>query len=222
MFENIRDDRQFAPATVRNREPILGGLRRVLPQRGTVLEVASGTGEHAVFFAPRLKPRFWLPSDPDPSSRVSIAAWRDYQPVETLLAPIDLDTRDPEWAQVLRAANANARPPVPELARSPICSIVCINMIHIAPWSAGLGLMAGAGQILPPGGILYLYGPFKENGQHTSPSNVAFDSLLRDRDPSWGVRDLEQVVEAAAQQGLQWQETVEMPANNRSVVFCRT
>lgn len=212
--ENLRDDRQFAPATQRNREPILKVLRRVLPESGTVLEVAGGTGEHAAFFAPRLKPRLWLPSDCNPLNLSSIAAWRDEVGVETLLPPVALDTQTLPWSV--------ERTPPPQLKEFPISAIVCINMIHIAPWSAGLGLLAGAGRILPVGGVLYLYGPFKEGGRHTAASNEAFDAMLRDRDPAWGVRDLETVVDTAASEGLTWLETVEMPANNRSVIFRKT
>lgn len=212
--ENLRDDRQFAPPTQRNREPILTVLRRVLPESGTVLEVASGTGEHAAFFAPRLKPRLWLPSDCNPLHLDSIAAWRDYVGVQTLLSPVHLDATADRWSI--------ERTPPPQLQDSPISAIVCINMIHIAPWSAGLGLLAGAGRILPAGGLLYLYGPFKEGGRHTAPSNEAFDAMLRDRDPAWGVRDLETVIEVADSEGLTWLETVEMPANNRSILFRKT
>lgn len=156
---NPTDDRQYAPATQRNREPILAILRQVLPATGTVLEVSSGTGEHAVFFAPRLAPRRWLPSDPNAIARASIAAWQEHEPAKNLDAPITLDAREPIWSVEQQALI------------EPICAIVNINMIHIAPWSACLGLMAGARRILPTGGILYLYGPYKQGGNHTAPSN---------------------------------------------------
>lgn len=207
---NTPDDaRQYAPATERNREPILEVLLRVLPASGTILEVASGTGEHAVFFAPRLSPRKWLPSDPNPQSRASIASWRTHFPSDNLYPPLDLDVGEPSWP-VERA--------LPDFNTSPLVGIVSINMIHISPWSACLGLMAGAGRLLSPGGILYLYGPFKQGG-HTSPSNLAFDESLRARNPEWGVRDLEDVVAAASTQNLTMLETYQMPANNLSVVF---
>lgn len=207
---NTPDDaRQYAPATERNREPILEVLLRVLPANGTILEVASGTGEHAVFFAPRLSPRKWLPSDPNPQSRASIASWRTHFPFSNLYPPLDLDVSASSWP-VERA--------LPDFNTSPLVAIVNINMIHISPWSASLGLMAGASRLLSPGGILYLYGPFKQGG-HTSPSNLAFDESLRARNPEWGVRDLEDVVAAASTQNLTMLETYQMPANNLSVVF---
>lgn len=204
------DNRLNAPATQRNREPILEVLKRVLPGSGTILEVASGTGEHAVFFAPALPQHNWLPSDPDPQYRASIAAWRKYVAADNLYEPIELDARSPVWSVEA------------DLQSTPIAAIVCINMIHIAPWSACLGLMAGAGRILPSGGILFLYGPFKQNYQHTAPSNAAFDESLRYQNPEWGVRDFEEVLAAAKAHHLNWIETVQMPANNLSVVFQRS
>jgi hypothetical protein len=201
------DLRKYAPATQRNREPILDVLQRVLPPKGVILEIASGTGEHAAFFAPRLSPRQWLPSDPNPELRDSIASWREIVPGDSLYPPLDLDVRESVWS-VER-----------DFSGSAIAAIVNINMIHISPWSACLGLMAGAGRILPSGGILYLYGPFKQNSQHTAPSNAAFDASLRSQNPEWGVRDLEEVIAAASDQKLNWVETIPLPANNLSVVF---
>lgn len=213
------DARQYAPATERNREPILEVLKCVLPPSGTVLEVASGTGEHAVFFAPRLCPRKWLPSDPNPQLRASIAAWRKQFPADNLYPPLDLDVRAPVWpietGTSLEWLNRS------DFNTSPLVAIVNINMIHISPWSASLGLMAGAGRLLPPGGILYLYGPFKQGGEHTSPTNLTFDEALRAQDPDWGVRDLDDVVAAASTQHLKMLATYQMPANNLSVVFQR-
>jgi hypothetical protein len=201
-----RDRQQHAPATQRNRQPILEVLQRVLPPQGTILEVASGTGEHAIFFAPHLSPRRWLPSDADPQHRASIAAWREEFPAENLDEPIALDARDRIW-------------PVETETPLKISAIVNINMIHISPWSACLGLLAGAERILPPAGILYLYGPYKRNGQHTAPSNESFEAMLRSQNPEWGVRDLDEVVAAAKEHHLVLQETIEMPANNLSVIF---
>ncbi len=209
--------RQHAPATERNREPILEVLLRVLPPWGTILEVSSGTGEHAAFFAPRLSPRKWLPSDPNPQARASIASWRTHSPSDNLYPPLDLDVRAPVWP--VEAATLPEWLNRSDFDASPLVAIANINMIHIAPWSACLGLMAGAGRLLPPGGILYLYGPFKQGGEHTSPSNLAFDEALRSQDPDWGVRDLEDVVAAASTQYLTMLETYKMPANNLSVVF---
>jgi SAM-dependent methyltransferase len=216
MHESL-DARQYAPATQRNREPILEILLQVLPPTGTVLEVSSGTGEHAIFFAPRLYPRQWIPSDPNPIAQDSIAAWRKHYPADNLFAPIALDVHDPIWG-----IEQDERPePLSnwDIQRDPIMAIVNINMIHIAPWSACLGLMAGAGRILPPGGVLYLYGPFKLGGQHTAPSNEIFDFSLRTQNPEWGVRDLNDVVGVAQAHNLSLIKTYEMPANNLSVVF---
>ncbi|MBD2624879.1 class I SAM-dependent methyltransferase [Trichormus variabilis] len=204
------DKKQFAPATQRNREAILEVLLQVLPANGTILEVASGTGEHAVFFAPSLKPRQWLPSDPNPILRDSITAWAEEFKSDNIYQPLDLDVELPIWPVEKEA--------LPEL---PIVAIVNINMIHISPWSACLGLMAGAGRILPPGGILYLYGPYKQNGEHTAPSNEAFDESLQLQNPEWGVRNLEDVIKAANTQNLILHKTYQMPANNLSLVFRR-
>lgn len=202
---NDFDARQYAPATVRNREPILEVLLEVLPPTGTVLEVSSGTGEHAVFFAPRIYPRRWLPSDPNPVARASIMAWRESAPAENLYPAIALDACDPIWTVEQQSLD--------------IVAVVNINMIHIAPWAACLGLLAGAKRILPPSGILYLYGPFKQRGQHTAASNAAFDASLRAQNPAWGVRNLEDVVAVAKTEGIALVETVAMPANNLSVIF---
>jgi Protein of unknown function (DUF938) len=201
------DARQYAPATQRNREPILEVLLRVLPPSGNILEIASGTGEHAIFFAPRLSPRQWIPSDHNPVLLASIQAWREYSPADNLHLPLTINVQDEVWS-------------IEEQDLS-IAAIANINMIHISPWSACLGLMAGASRLLPSGGILYLYGPFKRGGEHTAPSNVAFDESLRAQNPEWGVRNLEDVIEVANTQGLQLLEIIQMPANNLSVIFQR-
>ena len=167
---NPPDARRYAPATQRNREPILEILQQVLPPQGTVLEISSGTGEHAVFFAPRLSPRTWLPSEPDPRSRASVVAWIENTPADNLHLPLDIDVRATGWAEEENILLES----IP-----PINAIVNINMIHIAPWSACLGLMAGANRLLSSGGIMYLYGPYKQGGKHTAPSNEAFDDSLR-------------------------------------------
>lgn len=195
------DARQFAPATARNREPILEALRRVLPAHGTVLEISSGTGEHATFFGPNLPGLTWQPSDPDPTSRASIAAWIAATGAANVLPPLDIDVRMLVWPII----SADA--------------VVCINMIHIAPWEATPALFAGARRLLPPGGMLYLYGPFMRDGRHTAPSNEAFDASLRARNPEWGVRDLENVAAEAAQAGFYAPTVTAMPANNLSVIF---
>ena len=197
------DPRLYAPAVARNREPILAVLRRVLPSSGLVLEVASGSGEHARFFAAALPQLTWQPSDSDPRARASIAAFRDAGAPPNLLPPVALDASAAEWPVAGAAA------------------VMCINMIHIAPWSACAGLMAGAARVLTSGGVLYLYGPYQEDGRHTAASNAAFDADLRARDPRWGVRDLGEVLALASRHGFAHRETVAMPANNRSVVFRR-
>jgi cyclopropane fatty-acyl-phospholipid synthase-like methyltransferase len=197
------DPRRFAPATARNREPILAVLRRILPQHGTVLEISSGTGEHAAYFARALPDLTWQPSDLDPAALASIAAHGADAGLPNLLPPQRVDATGPRWP--LEQADA----------------IVCINMIHIAPWAACTGLMAGAERLLPVGGVLYLYGPYKIEGRHTADSNRAFDADLRARDPAWGVRDLDAVSALAADHGLALIETVPMPANNFSLVFRR-
>jgi SAM-dependent methyltransferase len=192
-----------APATARNRDPILAVLRRVLPAQGTVLEIASGTGEHAVHFAAALPGLTWQPSDPDPQARRSVSAWREAAALPNLRPPLALDVSGPDWPA------------------GPVDAVVCINMIHIAPWRAAEGLVAGAARVLPPCGVLFLYGPYKEGGRHTAPSNEIFDADLRARDPEWGVRDLDDVKALAARHGFEFAERVAMPANNLSVVFRR-
>ena len=209
------DARLYAPSAQRNRAPILAVLERVLPPTGTVLEVASGTGEHAVCFAPRMAPRIWQPSDLDPAHRASIAAWAAAEPSANLRPPLALDAGAARWPVEDPAADA----PAPDA--SAITAIVNINMIHIAPWAACLGVLAGAGRILAAGGVLYFYGPFKIDGRHTAPSNADFDASLQARDPAWGVRDLGAVAAAAEAAGLALADTVPMPANNVSVIFRR-
>lgn len=210
MSEDFPDARRHAPATARNREPILQVLKRVFAPARTVLEIASGTGEHATFFAANLPHCTWLPSEPDPESRASVLAWQATTPAPNLLPPLALDVCAASWPVEAEGF---------VLPNGEISAIACINMIHISPWAACQGLCAGAGRLLPAGGLLYLYGPFKQNGQHTAPSNASFDASLQERDPRWGVRDLEAVVELARSHQLDLVETVEMPANNLSVIF---
>ncbi|MDR9405262.1 MAG: DUF938 domain-containing protein [Halothece sp. Uz-M2-17] len=198
-------EKQYAPATQRNRDPILQVLQQVLPARGTVLEIASGTGEHAVYFAPHLRPRHWLPSEANPILQESIQAWQEEFPCNVLSPPLSLDVMQKDWAQ--------------KLSGKQFCAVVAINLIHIAPWQACMGLMEGADQLLSPDGILYLYGPFKQGGEHTAESNFAFDQSLQQQNPQWGVRNLEDVVSLAQTHQLELQEVIPMPANNLSVVF---
>jgi hypothetical protein len=213
------DRRQYAPATDRNREPILSVLQEVLPASGTVLEISSGTGQHAIFFAPRLAPRRWLPSDVNPIALESIAAWQFHHPCETLYPPVELDVCQATWPIEPSCPPALADT---DFEVSSIQAIVNINMIHISPWAATLGLFAGAQRLLPIGGVLYLYGPYKRNGQHTAPSNAEFDVSLRSRHSEWGIRNLEDVIETAIAHQFTLSTVVEMPANNLSVVFQRT
>jgi SAM-dependent methyltransferase len=200
-----QDARQFAPAAARNRAPIWAVLQRDLPAKGLVLEVASGSGEHAVHFARAAGPEItFQPSDPDPASRASIDAWASASGLANIRPALALDATAPTW---------------------PISSadvVLCCNMIHIAPWTAAVGLVQGAGRVLPPGGLLFLYGPFKRDGRHTAPSNEVFDrEFLRARNPAWGVRDLEAVSELAQSAGFAPPRIEAMPANNLSVLFRR-
>lgn len=197
--------RRDAPATHRNREPIFEVLARWLPGSARVLEVASGTGQHAVYLAGRMPGLAWQPTEVDPDSLPSIEAWIADAGRQNVLPPRLLDASDVDWPEDVGRVDA----------------IFTANLLHISPWSVGLGLVSGAGRALRDGGLLLIYGPFKMEGAHTAPSNAAFDESLRARDPSWGVRDLEAVVEAAAAAGLAHRETNALPANNLLVVFER-
>jgi SAM-dependent methyltransferase len=197
----MTDRRLHAPATSRNREPILAVLRRHLPASGLVLEIASGSGEHAVHFATALPQLVLQPSDPDPEARASIDAWIASSGLNNVRPALALDVMQEPW-------------PADEAA-----AVLCINMVHISPWSATEALVRGAARILPPGGVLCLYGPYKRDGAHTAPSNEAFDASLRARNPDWGVRDLEAVAALAAAHGFAAPTVEPMPANNFSLVF---
>ncbi|WP_380871453.1 SAM-dependent methyltransferase [Sphingomonas sp. DBB INV C78] len=199
----VEDRRRHAPATARNRDPILAILRAELPESGTVLEVASGTGEHAVHFAGALPGLIWQPSDPDLDALTSIRAWAEAARLPNLRPPLLLDAVAADWP----IAQADA--------------LICINMVHISPWAATLGLMAGAARILPAGAPLILYGPYIRAEVETAPSNLAFDMDLKVRNPAWGLRDLADVAAIAAPAGLALKRVVEMPANNLTVVFRR-
>lgn len=199
--------RRHAPATARNRAAIAEALQDWLPGKGSLLELASGTGEHALYLSARLPNIDWLPSEPDPDLRRSIEAYRLGDGGANLSAPLAVDVTAADWR-------------LPETAL-PLAAMVCINMIHIAPWAAAEGLFAGAARYLAPGGGLFLYGPFKRGGAHTAPSNAAFDESLRARDPAWGVRDLEAVSDLARRAGLAPPLIREMPANNLSLWFAR-
>ena len=193
-------DALSSPAALRNCERILAVLQPQLPQAGTVLELAAGTGEHAVHFAAACPFLAWQPADLDPIALASIAAWRAQTKLPNLLPPIRLDACDPaSWP----AADG----------------VIAINMIHISPWAATEGLMSGAGRVLPQGGLLFLYGPYIEAGIQTAPSNLAFDASLKSRNPAWGLRHLDQVAALAGRHGLALAERVAMPANNLSLIF---
>jgi SAM-dependent methyltransferase len=199
--DELPDGRLVVSSADRNRGPILKVLERVLPKTGLVLEVASGTGQHVVHFAQALKGLSWQPTDMDAACRRSISAWLATAELANVRQPLDLDVRALPWR-------------VPTLD-----AIVCLNLIHIAPWSVATALFAGAGLALRETGLLYLYGPYSVQGRHTAPSNAAFDSALRAENPEWGLRDLKEVESLAKDQGFDLAETIEMPANNFSVLF---
>jgi hypothetical protein len=201
--EPLRASTLKSPAAERNKEPILAVLRRVLPAHGSVLEIASGTGQHAVHFARALPELSWQPSDPDATLRAAIESRVAAAALPNLRPPLDLDVLAAEW---------------PALAAD---AIVCINMIHIAPWAATAGLFRHAARVLGAGAPLVLYGPFKRGGQHTAASNEAFDSSLRARDAAWGVRDLEAVAAVARDHGFEYVDAAALPANNFAVEFRR-
>ncbi|MBJ7251857.1 MAG: DUF938 domain-containing protein [Acetobacteraceae bacterium] len=197
------DARRFAPAVARNKAAITEALARHLPASGLVLEIASGSGEHALHFAAHFPALSFQPTDPDAAALASIAAWRAEAQLANLLPPLMLDVMADAW-------------PVPKAD-----AVLCINMIHIAPWEATAALMRGAARVLPRDGILFLYGPFKQGGQHTAPSNAEFDESLRAQDAQWGVRDIEAVAEIASAAGFAAPVGEAMPANNLSVIFRR-
>ena len=200
------DQRMFSPSAARNSASILSVLKRVLPTDAVVLEIGCGTGEHAVCFAEAMPHLTWLPSDPDAGSRASTASWIRFKGLKTVLAPLDIDVCSERWEEGKLA---------------PVDAIVSINMIHIAPWAATLGLFAGAGRLLGAGGLVFLYGPFMHNGVHNAPSNSDFDESLRSRNPSWGVRDISDLERVAETSALKLDAAIEMPANNMSLIFSR-
>jgi len=191
------------PAPERNKTPILEVLQRILPEAGTLLEVASGTGQHAAYFARSLPGWRWQPSDVDPKNLASIAAYWEQAQLPNLVEPRALDVCADDWGT------------------GPLDAVFNANMIHISPWACCEGLLRGSARHLRAGGQLILYGPFRIGGAHTASSNHDFDADLRGRNASWGVRDLETVAELALTLGLELRERVEMPANNQCVVFAR-
>jgi SAM-dependent methyltransferase len=201
--QQLDDGRWIAPSAERNQQPILAELKRALPGVGIVLEIASGTGQHIIHFANALSGLTWQPSDADTEFRRSVEAWIAKEVPKNIRAPLDLDVLRSPWP----IAHADA--------------VLCINMIHVSPWTATQALFDGAKRILPTGGVLFLYGPYRRFGRHTAPSNEAFDMQLRASNAEWGLRDLEAVVELANATGLRLSEVIDMPANNFSVVFRR-
>ena len=192
-----------APAAARNRQPILDVLQPHLPAKGLVLEIASGTGEHVVHYAAARPGLTFQPSDPDAGARASVDDWVRTLGLGNVKPALEIDVTRETWP--VERADA----------------VLCCNMIHIAPWEAAVGLVTGAGRLVPSGGLLFLYGPYRRGGRHTAPSNEAFDSDLKRRNPAWGVRDLEAVIELADLHGFAAPEIVEMPANNLSLLFKR-
>ena len=201
----LPDGALASPASVRNAEPILHILRAHLPKSGRVLEIAAGCGQHAVTFSSALPGLEWTPSDPSPDARASIAAWAAQSGSDNLQPPLALDCmNEATWPE------------------GPFDAVLCINMIHISPWAATEGLMKLAERVLPrPGGLLYLYGPYREAEVPLAPSNQAFDASLKARDPAWGLRDRDAVVALARSHGLALTLRTEMPANNISLLFRR-
>lgn len=195
--------KQTSEAAERNREPIGDVLARVLPASGLVLEIASGSGQHAMHLATRFGHLAWQPSDADPDALASIEAYRAETALPNVMRPIALDVRSMPWP----VAQADA--------------VVCINMVHIAPIDAMYALFSGASRVLPPNGLFFLYGPYRFHGQYTAPSNKEFDESLRARDPSWGLRDIRELTVAGTRTGLALEHTFAMPANNHSLVFRR-
>jgi SAM-dependent methyltransferase len=199
--DDLAAGRLVSPSAERNKGPVAGVLKRVLPAAGVVLEVSSGTGQHVVHFASEMPGLTWQPTERDETALRSIAQWLAAERLANIRAPLRLDVEERPW-------------PIGSAA-----AVVCLNMIHIAPWSAGEALIRGAAEILSPGGVFFLYGPFRRDGRHTAPSNEAFDRQLRSHNPDWGVRDLGDVALHAHALGFGAPETYPMPANNLSVVF---
>lgn len=200
----MKDARRFSPSTARNREPILNVLRDFLAENARVLEIASGSGEHAVYMARALPRITWQPSDPQSEARESIAAWIAYENLPNIAAPLAIDVRAKDWS-----------------VEGAVDAVVVINMIHYSPSESTAALFEGASRLLREDGIVFLYGPYKRDGKHTAPSNEVFEQWLKERDPSFGVRDLGDVEREAARHKFAIRKIVEMPANNLSLVFVR-
>jgi SAM-dependent methyltransferase len=217
--------RRSAPAALRNREPIAEVLAEWLPQSGLVLELASGTGEHAIFFASRFPSLAWQPTDVHPDALESIAAWRDSAGLPNVRPPIALDASSASWP--IESADALLSIKIrsdscdgSEVAEnSSFDAVLNLNMVHISPWNAALGLISGAARVLKRGGALILYGPWLQSGVETAPSNLAFDQQLRQRDAEWGLRRVEDFEVAASERGFRLEQARAMPANNLMLLF---
>jgi len=201
MSENAR---RYAPASARNRDPLLQVLKSLLPQTGTILEIASGTGEHACYFAPAFGTAIWQPTDTDESAIASINAHRQAEAPANLAPALHLNVMEPEWP--VNAADA----------------VLCVNMVHIAPWACCENLLRGCAHVLSPGAPLVLYGPFKQDGTHTAPSNAEFDQTLRGENAKWGIRDIGEIAEAGKASGLTIEDPIAMPSNNFCVILRQT
>jgi len=199
--------RRFAPATARNREVIFNILHPELPEQGTIFEIASGSGEHAAFMAPKLPDLHWQPSDIETDNIASINAWRTETEADNILPAQHFNVLENSFEE--------------QTLPSPLAAILAINLVHISPWSVTEALIEKAGQTLPEAGLFYLYGPYKRDGQHTSASNEQFEAWLKAKDEQWGVRDMEAVIELAENAGFPEPKVTAMPANNFSLVFRR-
>ncbi len=197
--------KQTAAAAERNRAPILEALSPLLPAAGRILEVASGPGVHVVTFAEARPDLDWQPSDPEPRARASITAWIADRGLANVAPPLDLDMTRPDWHEQAGGGDFDG--------------LVTINLLHVAPWAACEGLMAGAARLLKPGAFLFVYSPFMRDGRHNSEGNRQFDRALRAGDPALGLRDVNDVTDCATHNGLALEGIVEMPANNRSLIF---
>ena len=199
--DSVPGEQRHAPATMRNRDAIVDVLHDILPDRGTILEIASGTGEHIVYFGLKFPELIFQPSDPDPACCESIAAWTKREAVANVLPPLPLDAQAKAWEVSKPAA------------------ILCINMVHISPWESSIGLFENAGALLAPGAPLYLYGPYLRADVETAPGNLAFERSLKSRDLRWGLRDVADMDALATQNGFARESLIEMPANNISLVY---
>ncbi|VWX58716.1 DUF938 domain-containing protein [Sphingorhabdus sp. 109] len=201
VAESTPDEQKHAPATLRNRDAIVAVLRDILPERGLILEIASGTGEHAVYFGRAFPGLTFQPSDPDPACCQSITAWTEREGSSNILPPLQLDAQAPQWDV------------------QNVAAILCINMVHISPWESSIGLFDKAGKLLAPGAPFYLYGPYLRDDIETAPGNLAFERSLKSRNLRWGLRDVADMDALAARNGFTRESLVEMPANNISLVY---